>query len=297
MESNMPVLTAVLGALALTSIPFGAGSLTVDFRGETIEVFTYKPRVIRHRGLLLVMHGTLRNASEYRDDAIAMAERFEMIVASPKFDSARFPSRRYQRGGILRADGNVAPEDERTYAFLPAIVAEINRLEHSRMEFSVIGHSAGGQFVVRCAAFASIGAKRLIAANAGSHVFPTADLPFGYGFGTLPESVADEASIRRYLAAPLTFFQGTADNVPDEYFDKSEPAMKQGPGRFQRGKACFEMGKALARSKGWTFGWKHVEASGIPHDHERMFNHMNCAEALFGERALKGYGEPLAAPR
>lgn len=67
------------------------------------------------------------------------------------------------------------------------------------------------------------------------------------------------------------------------YFDTSESAMRQGAGRYQRGKACFEQARVLAKAKGWPFAWRLVEAEGIAHDHEKMFDHAACARALFGD--------------
>jgi hypothetical protein len=32
--------------------------------------------------------------------------------------------------------------------------------------------------------------------------------------------------------------------------------------------------------KKWPFGWTLVIADGVEHDHEKMFNHAACAEAL-----------------
>ena len=62
----------------------------------------------------------------------------------------------------------------------------------------------------------------------------------------------------------------------------SEPAMAQGAGRHQRGLACFWSAKTLAEARGWTFGWRLVEAHGVGHDHEKMFDHPNCELALYG---------------
>lgn len=153
------------------------------------------------------------------------------------------------------------------------------------MKYWIIGHSAGGQFVARMSAFQATGAERHVAANPGSHLFPTRELPFGYGFGNLPEELSSDEVLKRYLAAPLTIYIGTADNGPDQYFDSSANAMKQGEGRYQRGKACFALAKQLAKKQGWAFNWRLVEAEGVGHDHEKMFDHPKCAEALFGATA------------
>ena len=88
-------------------------------------------------------------------------------------------------------------------------------------------------------------------------------MPFGYGFGGLPTELAGNDRLKFYLAAPLTIYLGTEDNKPDRYFDRKENAMKQGPGRYQRGHACFEMAKELAADRGWDFRWKVKQGQPI----------------------------------
>jgi len=273
---------APLLGLAL-AIPSGPAMVAMDFDGTKLEVFTYKPASYTGKRMIMVLHGTLRNAEEYRDHAQAMGDRFGALIVAPLFDVERFPSIRYQRGGILRPDGTPAPSPDWTYAFIPKIAGEIRRLEgRKHLPFSIIGHSAGGQFVVRMAGFYETGATRMVAANPGSLLFPRRDWGFGYGFGNLPAELATDDVLRRYLAQPLTLYVGSADNKPDEYFDDSPEAMLQGAGRYQRSLACFDYAKTLAKEKGWKFNWTLVTARMIEHDHTKMFNHPASERALFG---------------
>ncbi len=262
----------------------GVARYEFDLDGTVLETFTYKPANYTGTRMIFVIHGTLRNADEYRDHSIEMGDRFGALIVTPKFDSQRFPSRKFQFGGVLNADRQAADPSEWTYALLPKLANFIRDMEDVEdLPYYIIGHSAGGQFVVRMSAFQETGAARLVAANPGSELFPTRDLPFGYGFGDLPRELSDDAALQRYLAAPLTLYLGTADNGPDEYFDRSPNANAQGEGRYQRGLACFELAKSLAEERGWEFNWRLVEAEGVIHDHEQMLNHPNAAQALFGE--------------
>ncbi len=278
-----PALLAPLLAFSADPLPAGASRLELDLDGTRIEVFVHKPASYRSDKFLVVMHGVNRNADEYRDHAAPLGERLGMLVVAPRFDAERFPSRAYQRGGILKEDGSAAGPAEWTYAYLPKIAAAIRAREaRPTMPYWIIGHSAGGQFCMRMAAFQDTGAERIVAANAGSCLFPTRDARFGYGFGGLPESLSDDATLRRYLAAPLTLYLGTADDHEDEWLDTTEAAMAQGPGRLQRNRAAFAAAEALAKERGWTFAWRKVEAEGVEHDHEKMFAHERAREALFG---------------
>ena len=264
-------------------IPAGKSDFVLTIGATTLQVFAYRPAKWTGERMLMVMHGTLRNADEYRDHAIGMGDRFDALILAPKFDRERFPSRRYQRGGIQREDGTAALPEEWTYAFIPEIAARARAITaRPDAQLFLIGHSAGGQFVVRMSAFQDTGAVRLVAANPGSALLPTRAMPFGYGFGGLPEDLASDDRLRQYLAAPLTLYCGTADDVPDDYFDQSRWARQQGGGRHQRGLALYWTGRAVAEARGWPFGWRLVEAPGVGHDHLQMFDHPNCRLALFG---------------
>ena len=277
-------------------IPAGKARLELDFDGVKIECFTYQPAGWNGERMILVHHGVLRNASEYRDDSIVLGDRFGALIVAPRFDAERFPSRKYQRGGILNEDGSAAEPAERTYAFVPRIAAAIRALAaRPAMKYWIIGHSAGGQFAMRMSAFQDTGAERIVAANPGTDLFPTRDMDFGYGFGKLPASLSSDACLKRYLAAPLTLYLGTADDHPDEDLDVSAEGLKQGAGRLQRGRTAFALGEKLALEKGWPFAWKLVEAPGIEHDHTKMFAHAQCEIALFGSTQGRNEKAPAAA--
>ncbi len=273
-------------------LPVGKAEIKVALDPIELQVFTYRPSNWSGERMLIVMHGVLRNADEYRDHAIGMGDRFGALIVAPRFDSERFPNRRYQRGGILREDQSAAPPEEWTYTLIPKLAAAMrNATGKPDLRYWIIGHSAGGQFVMRMSAFQDSGAERLVAANPGSALLPTFDMEFGYGFGGLPTDLANEQRLRGYLAAPLTIYLGTADNQPDEDLDVSDGAMQQGAGRHQRGLALYWSGRTLAAARGWPFSWRLVEAQGVGHDHEKMFDHSSCAVALFGEPAARKLSE------
>jgi len=268
-------------------VPAGAAKMMVDV-GQPIEVFTYKPSTYTDGPLIVVFHGVGRNADDYRDFAITLAERFGAIVAAPRFDKARFPYEAYQRGGITK-HGQAQPREAWTFSLLPRLVDQLRLIEkRPELPCYFIGHSAGGQFLVRMVALAGAqGAVRVIAANPGSHLFPTRDADYGYGFGGLPDTLANDDAIRHYLEAPLTLYLGTTDIDPDdEHLDRRPAALVQGLTRYERGQACFAAAQNLARERGWVCNWRKVEAPGIAHDAPMMFAAPEVEEALFGASAL-----------
>jgi len=270
-------------AALLAAIPVGSAQLTVEVRGIPIEVFTYKPESYRGERMILVFHGTLRNADEYRDHSIEMAKRFRALVVAPRFDEERFPYQRYHLGGILNEDGTARPREQWTFSMVPELAQKIRAMEgRPQMPYFIIGHSAGGQFVMRMAAFVDTGAERIVAANPGTHLFPTRDFPYPYGFGNLPADLSSNDVIRRYLGQPLSIYLGTTDVIHDEYFPRGEFAFRQGDSRWERGRNNFALAARVAEEKGWNLGWSLVEARGVGHDHEKMFNHPIFERALFG---------------
>lgn len=226
---------------------------------------------------LFVFHGTDRNADEYCAHSAMLGKNAGMsTVVAPLFDKDRFPNWRYHRGGIQDEKGNARNRSEWTYSFVEKLIRPIERRE----PVYLIGHSAGGQFLNRMCAFAGTSAKRVVVANPGSVIFPRSDWNFPFGMGGLNSSLGSADAIRAYLAQPMTFLLGTADNKPDENFDTSKDAMRQGGGRLQRSTNCFNYGKKLAAKNGWTFNWKLKTVKDVGHDHEKMFNSPEAAQAI-----------------
>jgi len=274
----------------LAPLPSGPGERTIDVGGRPLTLHAYKSANATADGpLVIVLHGTLRNAKDYRDWGEPIADRCGGLVVTPEFDSERFPSSAYQFGGLLTRSGELRPREEWTWSVIPAVVAAVRRAEKRPvMPYYLIGHSAGGQFLVRLAAFAPGEAARIVAANSGSLLAPTRDQPYGYGFGRLAAEAASDATIRRYLAAPLTLYQGTGDTATtreqDQYLDTGAEAKKQGASRLERGRNTFRRAKDLAEQRGWEFRWRLVEAEGIAHVAAEMFKNAKCDEALFGKK-------------
>ncbi len=275
----------VVRPVAAESVPAGRSQVEFSLQGTPLTLFTYKPAGYKDGPLLIVFHGVGRNADDYRDFAITLAERFGVLIVAPHLDPRRFPEEWYQRGGLLDADGKAKPREQWMFNVVGKIVAEVRAREQKpALPYYLIGHSAGAQFLVRLAAYLPGEARRIVSGNAGSLLFPSLDHPFGYGLGGLPPELRDDAMLQRYFAAPLTLYLGTADITPRRRFDASPPAMKQGPHRLARNRACFEMARKLAQERGWVFNWRKVETPGIEHDAAAMFAAVEVEDALFGPK-------------
>jgi poly(3-hydroxybutyrate) depolymerase len=184
-------------------IAMGSGRQTVDLDGIRLKVFTYRPDGCADLSLLLVFHGNARDADRYRDDARALADKNCLLVVAPLLDRRTFPLWRYQHGGVVR-DGVVQDPRDWTGRLVPALVDWVRTQEGRPLAYSLLGHSAGAQFLDRLAAFVPTEARRIVVANPGSYVFPSLQIAAPYGLGKVYSGADGEAQLRRYLEQPIT---------------------------------------------------------------------------------------------
>jgi poly(3-hydroxybutyrate) depolymerase len=280
------LFAASLAAAQAEPLPAGRSQRVLDLGGTAIEVHTYRPEKYAGAGVIVSLHGLARNAAGYRDSTIPIAERHGLLVVAPLFDRERFPTWRYQAGGIVRDQRvggafNVEPEAEWTGRLLLAIVAAVRAAEgRPDLPYFFIGHSAGGQALSRFAAFVPNEARRIVIANPSTYLWPTRAERFPYGFGGLPESMANDEAIRRYLAQPITILLGTADVKRDANLNVGPGAERQGANRHERGWNAFRAAQQAARENGWPFNWRLVEVPGVGHSARRMYAEPQAAQAL-----------------
>lgn len=283
--SAVLALAALAAALAAAPLPAGPSRFTLANGGEPIDTFAYKPAGTLDGPLIVVVHGSDRNAEEYRDWSVPLAEKFRDLVVAPRFDPERFDDERYKRMGGVTRGGVLQPRDQWTFAIIERLVAEVRAREgRPDLPYFVIGHSGGAQFVVRMALFAPGGARGFIAANAGSYPFPERDVAFPYGLGGLPDELAGDEALRRFHAAPLTLYLGTGDvwQRAEDGFDASAAALRQGFVRLGRGQHFYNTSRRYAAAHGWPFRWRIVETPRIGHSGREMFAAREVEDAFFG---------------
>jgi hypothetical protein len=268
----------LLGCAPVAAAPITTGRQVIDINGTPMVVFTYRPPACSDPALLMVFHGVARNARTYRDDARAIADRLCLLVLAPVFDKRAFPAWRYQRGGIVK-DAVVQDARDWTGRLVLDLAAWARAQEGRPLAYSLLGHSAGAQFLDRLAAFVPTEARRIVIANPGSYVFPSLEIDAPYGLGKVYSGTEGEAALRRYLEQPLTIYLGQDDTRDDERNDYPE-ALARGASRYQRGLNVFNAAKTLAQTRGWTFNWRLVELPGVGHSARKMFSAPQAFEAL-----------------
>lgn len=260
-------------------IPPASGEQMATVDGQSFKVFTFRPTGCEIAGILLVFHGVDRNPDVYRDDAIPVAQRSCLLTVAPLFDEGRFPGWRYQRGGIVHTD-RLQPETAWTTAFVPGFVAWAQaRAGRPGLPYMLIGHSAGAQFLSRVAAYQPGNARRFVIANPSTWVRPRLDVAAPYGFGPPFPPAEAEASLRRYLALPITVLLG-ADDTGSRNLSTNEEAEAQGATRVERGRTVFAEAEQAARDHGWPFNWRLSVLPGVGHNARRMLAAPGAFEAL-----------------
>ena len=230
---------------------------------------------------MLVFHGQTRNADDYRDHARRFARRTCLSVYAPRFDRERFKGWQYQRGGIVRRQIPESPDDWTVSLVQDLMKWALEREGRAKKPVYLFGHSAGGQFLSRVAAYAPPpGVHRFVVANPSSHVWPSLDKPIPYGFEGFPGWFPPPTlSLKQYLNLPVTIYLGSKD-TGKRSLSRRAGAVRQGTNRLERGENAFHAAQALAREKGWDFNWKLVIATGVGHSARRMLSAPEAEDAF-----------------
>lgn len=221
--------------------------------------------------VVFVMHGHRRNADDYRDNWVALAEANNFLVVAPEFSDEHFPgSWRYNIGNAFRATGVRKPKSVWVFTLIEKIFDTLRqRYGVTADKYDIFGHSAGAQLVHRMVLFASKHRIRTaIAANAGWYTVPDdgAEIPYGIANAGL-----DPARLRGAFATKLIVLLGTADNDPyHSILNRSGNAMAQGRHRLERGRNFFKQAAAKAAETGNPFAWKIEFAEGVGHNSRGM---------------------------
>jgi hypothetical protein len=271
------VLSIAVHGAAADPIPPGDSELTADLGHTRMTVFTHRPKC-EQPSLLLVFHGLNRNAQGYRNRTRRLGDELCAIIVAPLFDARRFPSWRYQRGGIVEGK-TIRPPRDWTGRFVLDLANWVRKQEGRSLPYALIGHSAGAQYLSRVAAFVPTAARRIVIANPSTYVFPTLGVDAPYGMGGVYRGAEAEAALRRYLAAPVTIYLGQEDTGDDNRND-SRQARAQGETRYDRGRNAFAAGQKAAQARSVPFNWRLIELPDAGHSARDMFAAPEALEAL-----------------
>ncbi len=226
--------------------------------------------------VVVIMHGTMRNAHEYIEGWIAWAEHTDHVLLAPRFDRAGWPgSRSYHLGNVLR-DGARNHESSWAFTAVEALHDGVrSELCLDDRSFALWGHSAGGQFVHRFLLFRPhTRIRAAIAAGCGWFTVPDLGTRFPYGLRH-PVLGFGEGEALRYVRTPLTIMRGTLDTVRDAHLRTSRAAEAQGPNRYERAGHAHRAARRLDPGSSWRL----TDVPGVGHDWTAM---APVAQAILG---------------
>lgn len=259
-----------------SSLPEGPGRFvfedTAGNSGKPIPVWYHRAKSYEDgMPVVFVMHGNARNAEDYRDGWIALAEKHRFLVIAPEFSEKDFPGPwRYSIGNVFRATGDRKPEAVWVSTLIEKIFDRLRRRHGVTAEkYDIVGHSAGAQLVHRIVLFkAGNRIRTAIAANAGWYTMADDGVELPYG---IAGSGIGHARLRDAFATKFIVLLGAADTNPYHHsLRRSDKAMAQGRHRVERGENFFRQAKAKAAELGGLFAWEIVYAKGVGHDGRRM---------------------------
>lgn len=263
-------IVAMFAAIALGPTALAQSVKTGEFvfdawDGPALNIHYAEPEGLSPDApIVLVMHGVGRNADEYRDNWIELAQTYGFAVYAPEFDSARFPrAKAYNMGGLTQSKNRAFDAIE------PLFDAVKARRETDEKGYYLFGHSAGGQFVHRYAFFGKSRRMHLaLAANSGWYTLPTRAAKWPYGLGGLKRSRFD---IDVILKMPLTILLGDQDTDPNSRNLRHTPeADAQGLNRYDRGIYFLKLSNTLAKQRRIKSNWSYNVVPGIGHDNGGM---------------------------
>ncbi len=257
-------------------IPPGTGSFTfIDPEGNPnrpIRVFYHRPKNVRtDSSILFVIHGVSRNAEGYRNTWIRYADQKNLLLLCPEFSREHYPnSRHYNLGYMYTSKGKLRNRKRWSFYAVERIfdqVVEQNALEAE--QYSIYGHSGGGQFVHRMVLFMPEARIKLaIAENPGWYTMPTQNIMYPYGLGN---TKVDEVQIRQAFGRRFFLLLGTADTDPKhEHLRKTPEAMAQGPHRLARGKEFVRQSRTLAKQLKMQIKWRMKTVPNAAHSNSKM---------------------------
>jgi poly(3-hydroxybutyrate) depolymerase len=242
------------------------------WQGPSMRVYVTRPAALApDRPVVFVMHGTNRNADDYRDQWHDLAWKHDFLLVVPEFTKKDFPgSDGYNLGYREDENGNPRPRELWSYSAIEPLFDDARRrFGMNTSRYALYGHSAGAQFVHRYIFHVpEARVSQVVPANAGWYMMPDYQAEYPYGLGG--SGVTLEA-LQNGMALPVTVLLGGADTDPEHMNLRRTPeALAQGPHRHARGQAFFTNALDWAVRAWVPFNWEMVVVPGVGHDNARM---------------------------
>lgn len=268
---------ACLAAKSQGMLSAGEGVFTYKepstFADRPVNVHYYIPEAIGKdtMRIVFVFHGADRGWETLMDTWGEAARKNHFMVFIPHFTSDTFPNNDYQEAGVVGKDVNVlSPHSAITPVLIDSMFKYIQRHTVNCPEnYSIYGHSAGGQFVHRFLLLNdSPWLDRAVIGSPGWYTFPDKSLDYPYGIGNVPY-VTNE-SMRKMFSRDVTVELSECDTVREWFLRKTPEAEAQGRNRLDRGLNYYAYCRKLCTEHGWDFNWRCMVVPKLGHQSAEM---------------------------
>lgn len=251
--------------------------------------------------ILMSFHGASRNADDYRDYWISLADEYKFMIFAPEFSSANFPrGDGYQLANIFDdgdhpSDSTFNDKAEWTFSILDPLFEYIKEdVSSCQQAYLGWGHSGGAQFLSRFVLYMPDSKLAMaVCSNAGWYTVPEYGVSFPYG---LDNGLLPEADLRNALSKKMIIHLGQADTVQTSSGLRHNSVVdtQQGLYRLVRGRYFYATSQAMADSLQTCFHWETYEVPAIDHDAQAMAN--DAVQYLFPVQARYGHGAAYPMP-
>jgi pimeloyl-ACP methyl ester carboxylesterase len=233
-------------------------------------VWTYRPESWKDKDkIVFVMHGGGRNADDYLDAWVDLADKNNLLIVAPEFENkfSKYTTNDYQEGNLMTFFGTKNPKSEWAFTVVENIFDYIKSANDiTNEQYDIFGHSAGGQFVHRMVMLmpeSRIGTA--IAANSGFYTLPHENIEFPYGTQNI------DINLQKSYNKRLIILLGELDNNPSlGTFRTTNLAMEQGAHRLERGTTFFNSNKKLTNKNNWSYNWQIDTIKNVGHNYKKM---------------------------
>ena len=277
--TNSQSTTVTSQEIVLTSNSTNSFLFTPDgtLSDKPIDVFYHIPDgEIKNFPILFSFHGNSRNASNYRNYWIEMANENKFMVFAPKFDDINFEGGdKYNLANIFDDGDNPSIESynpPELWSF--SVIDElfdfiVSKVEGNQTNYNAWGHSAGAQFLHRFLLYLPNSKLNTgVISNAGWYTVPVKDFDFPYG---IANSQLEDSTLVNAFSKKLYVHLGKNDTNPNSSGLRHNDVVDlQGLNRFDRGKFYFQRSSIKSESLNGTFNWEKIEVPDVDHNASLM---------------------------
>ncbi|MGS2739541.1 hypothetical protein [Sinomicrobium sp. M5D2P17] len=276
-----------------TTILSGTGSFNYTgyepLQQAPVRVFYHIPEGdVTTMPVLFVLHGSSRNAVDYRNAWIPLANQYKVAIIAPEFSDRYYPGGNAYNLGNVFIDGDhpssstLHAEEMWTFSLIEPLFDEVKVLmENTSNTYDIYGHSAGAQFAHRFIMLKpGARVRKVVASSSGWYTVPDNTIIFPYGIEESPITSLDPQD---YFSRELILQIGENDTDPGSAGLRHNAFLdvEQGMNRYERTLHFYDKSDSIARSGDFPFRWKLLVVPDAAHDFRNTIS--DAAASLYGD--------------